>query len=58
MQLSDIDIENEMENILSSEDVPADIRQRALKIALRQVILNHIDELEQKYSEMATTLRK
>ena len=58
MQLLDIDIEKEMEAILSSEDVPAEIRERAIRIALRQVILNHFEELQEKYSEMATTLQK
>ena len=58
MQLLDIGMEEEMEDILSSEDVPAEIRERAIRIALRQVILNHIDELQEKYSEMATTLQK
>jgi hypothetical protein len=57
MQFLDIDIEKEMEGILSSEDVPAEIRERAIRIALRQVILNHFDELQDKYSEMATTLK-
>ena len=58
MQLLDFNIENEMETILGSEDVSAEIRERAIRIALRQVILNHIDELQEKYSEMATTLEK
>ena len=58
MQLLDIDIEKEMEAILSSEDVTAEIRERAIRIALRQVLLIHIDELQEKYSEMVTTLQK
>ncbi len=58
MQLLDIDIEKELEDILSSEDVKAEIRERAIRIALRQVILNHSDELQEKYSEMATILQK
>ena len=58
MQLLDIDIEKEMDAILSSEDVPAEIRERAIRIALRQVILNHFEELQEKYSEMAITLQK
>ena len=57
MQL-DIDIEKEVEDILSSEDAAAEICQRALRISLRQVILNHFDELEEKYSEMVTALQK
>jgi hypothetical protein len=58
MQFLDIDIEKEMEDILSSEDVPVEIRERAIRIALRQVILNHVDELQEKYSDMAITLQK
>ncbi len=57
MQLTDIDVDKEMEAILGTEDVPVEIRQRAIRIALRQVILNHIEELEEKYSEMAITLQ-
>ena len=57
MQLLE-DIEKELEDILSSEDVTAEIRERAMKIALRQVILNHSDELQEKYSEMAMVLQK
>ena len=58
MQFLDVDIEKEMEGVLSSEDVPAEIRERAIRIALGQVILNHFDELQEKYSDMATTLQK
>jgi hypothetical protein len=58
MQLVDIDIEKELEDILSSEDVQAEVRERAIRIALRQVILNHSDELQEKYSEMATILQR
>ncbi len=57
MKLLDIDIEKELEDILSSEDVQAEIRERAIRIALRQVILNHSDELQEKYSEMAGILK-